>query len=293
MSAVGTAAVLQVLTFSSLLGKGSVGEFMEKEFPSFCAGCAVQFKAVGDDMGLIGRLRTDRRRGRSSPYAAVLGIEDRHYRAARQEKLLEEGQVFEKSPLAFIVDTQRLPRAQWPKDWAGVAEKLKGQVLVQEPGSSDLGIGWLRAIFEMKALSVPAARGLLFGVFPSWSASYRAFLEGKGKAVWSFRTSEAYHRCQGDKERYAALPLAEGYPLYLDWVAPLTGRTDGPVKKFLEFARSKKVQAAVPRLNWMLPADDAVTLPDCYANVTPLKVWDGKVTVDGATLRRWVDEWNL
>ena len=103
------AAPLKVLTYSSLLGKDSFGEFLEKEFPKFCAGCEVKFKSTDEISGLLGKLRAEKRKKTAHSFDAVLGLDSQYQSMALKEGLVKEGQAFDRSPFALIVDIERLP----------------------------------------------------------------------------------------------------------------------------------------------------------------------------------------
>jgi len=293
---------VRVLTYDSLLGKGSLGEWIESEFPKFCDGCSVKFVSTKENSGLVGRLRADRKAKRAD-FDLALGIEASQYGAALEEKIVQPGRVFDRGAFALIVDTHRFPEKDWPKSWTEVPVKLAGKVLVQDPRLSAPGTGWLRMIFEMKALSPAEAKRAVLRVFPSWSSAYSAFLAGEGVAVWSYLSSEAYHRCSEKKPeeraRYRALPLT--YPVHEEYVARvsgLEGSVEQPARatdaaRFQDFVLSKVVQEKIPTLNWMFPADVTTRLPECYRALPRIIEWKAGSLPKAKDLRRWTDEWSL
>lgn len=300
--ATGPRPAVRVLTYDSLTGAGSLGAWIEAEFPKFCAGCSAKLVSTKENAGIAGRLRADKRRHAvDDAFDVVLGMEASQYGAALEEKLVQPGRLFERGSFALIVDTQKLAEKDWPKTWAELPAKLSGKVVVEDPRLSAPGLGWLRTIFEMKALSPADAKKSVARVFPSWSSAYEAFLGGEGVAVWSYLTSEAYHRCQEEKSgkvggvaRYRALPLREGYPLVEEYVSLVT--RDSPntdAARFLDFVLSKTVQEKIPLMNWMFPADASVKLPSCYRALPKLVEWKAGSLPNAKDLRRWTDEWAL
>ena len=274
-----------------MTGKSSWGSYVQQEFQKECTECRIEWVTNAETAGLLGRLRTDRRGRRKPGYEVVLGIEEIQYQIARSEKLLEEGIVFNESPFALIVDTQKFPSAEWPSSWKELASKARHKILAQDPRLSGPGVGWLRAIFSDRLLSLEEARQATFAVFPSWSASYQAFMSEKAPLVWSFLGSEAYHLCHGES-RYKALPLKEGYPLYKERVALVAGvKSSVAATRFVSFVLSEKVQKLIPEMNWMFPGRADTPLPTCFKDVTKLKSLPVPENVGSAELRTWTDSW--
>jgi thiamine transport system substrate-binding protein len=297
VSALSFASPVRVLTYDSMLGHASLGEFLKTEFPKFCKGCEVEFTSTREFSGLVGRLRADKRRGATGKFDVVLGLDDVESSAASREKLVETPEAFDQSPFAIIVDTERLSRDSWPRSWKQLVAKLGPELLVEDPRTSSPGAGWLRAIFAMKAITPQEAKKVTKRVFPGWSSAYDAFLKGEGKAVWSYRASEAYHRCnektEKERSRYLALPLSEGYPAQQEWAAVVTGHSSESAKSFVRFLVSAQVQGAIPTRNWMYPVVKKTKLPDCFAQVTELKTWQSPAPISPLEIRRWTDEWSL
>ncbi|MBS1983008.1 MAG: substrate-binding domain-containing protein [Bdellovibrionales bacterium] len=294
IGSVGRADPVRVLTYDAMLGKGSLGEFIAQEFPRYCAGCSVKFVVSRESGGLLGRLRADRRRSGALSYDVVLGIGSHLYRAAHQEKLLGDGRPFDTSPFAIMVDKQKFPPSEWPTRWSEVPTKLRGKLLLEDPRLASEGVGWFRTIFEQKLLTLVEAQALPKTIFPSWSAAYEAFTAGRGVAVWSYRSSEAYHRCHDRSDRYVALPLKEGYPQQEEWVAPVSREgLKRSAQQFLDFVVAEQVQAQIAPRNWMYPVRANTPLPNCYSQVTEIHVWGQNTMFSAADLRSWSDQWNL
>lgn len=284
---------LRVLTYSSMMGAKSLGEELEKRFRESCAGCAVEFQEVGGLTSLLGRLRIEKRRGAAPGFDVVLGLDEAAYQSAVHEGLVAEGKNFEWSPYALMVDTQKLPPERWPDSWATLDKVLTKSVLIEDPRTSTAGLGWIRTVSEAKVQTGAQARKLVLRTFPSWSSAYQAFTKGRALAVWSFVTSEAYHRCEEKSARYRALPLKEGYPVHREWVAPVEG-ADASQRKatqsFIALLLSKEIQQKIPPLNWMLPVDASVEMPACFRDLPKLKTWEASAEA-GLKMNTWIEEW--
>jgi len=289
---------IHVLSSESFVGKGSVFEALQGEWAKVCAACKLVAVTPKGSSDLVGRLRSEKRRGCKSRIEIVLGLDSTALAVARAEGLVSDERVFDRGTFAFIADTKRFPKAQWPKSWKEVDAKLKGKALVQDPRLSSPGMGWLRAIYEMKALPEAAAKTLPLRVFPSWSSAYEAFMGGQGAVVWSYVTSESYHRCEektpADRERYLAIPLEEGYPQVEEWIA-LTGvaKGRGKARELVELMMGPTIQAKIATTNWMMPASTAAKLPDCMKATTSIKAWSPSKPATPNEVKAWIDRWSL
>ena len=291
------AAPLKVLSYSSLLGKDSLGEFLEQEFPKFCSGCAVQFKSTDEMSGLLGKLRTEKSRKKHTQFDAVLGLDSHHYTLARKEGLINIGRPFDKSPFAFIVDTEKLAQKDWPKSWGELKNKLAGQVFISDPRLSSPGFGWLRSINLEKLQSLGDSKLLVKRVFPSWSGAYSAFTKGESVAVWSYLSSQAYHMCNektvAQQNRYRALPLKEGYPEQVEYFAEASFSQHPMAKDFARFLTSPLVQSAIPLKNWMFPVVAGTPLPECFKGLAPVNSLASEPNFSKEDVQIWTDQWAL
>lgn len=293
---VATAEPLRILTYESMLGKGSFGELLEQQFPKFCSGCELKFELAGGASGLPGKLRSSKRMNSEVRADVVMGLDPQQYESLRSDKLIESGEIFDLSPFVILIDTQKLPLGKIPKDIAQAARFLEAKMILPDPKLSAVGLGWLRFVFQMKALDSALAKKMVKRQFPSWSAAYKAFLDGEAPAIWTYLTSEAYHRCN-DKEnsnRYLALPLKESYPVGEEWLAPIPKKNPKPqVKKFMEFVGSAKIQNEVALKNWMFPAAKGTELPECFKNLSVVKSSSTSKFPQMAELQKWFDLWSL
>ena len=119
--------------------------------------------------------------------------------------------------LTFLADSQELARAKLslPKSLQDLLQpEWNKNFVLEDPRTSSPGLQLL--LFSEKALGAgfgpywKALRGQWLAMPPSWSAAYGLFVQGKAPLVWSYVTSEAYHREHGST-RYRAV-LLEGRP---------------------------------------------------------------------------------
>ncbi len=291
---------LRVLTYDSFFGKHSLGRWIAEEFKKRCNECDIKFESPGSNASLIGKLKSEARLERKT-YDLVIGLDARFHLEATQLKIVTPGKVFAKSPYAIIVDTQRFPESSWPKTWQALPQsKLANELLVEDPKVSGAGVGWLESIYAFNFVSPANGRKLVKRIFPSWSSAYEAFTNNEGLGVWSYLTSEAYHRCElkpGEKLRYKALPLKEGYPEQLEYVAVLNTSAQKPLaQRFIAFLLSQEVQKEIPLRNWMYPAVARTPLPECFAGLPKYTVHDLKPKsgfLEAKTYPQWIEAWSL
>ena len=292
---------LRILSYDSMRGKKSLGEFLDKAFVAYAKtkGIEVTLEWLGTsgNASLEARARADSSRTNKLSYDVILGLDEKQFLSGKQDGLWADGRAFDQSPLVFLADTQKLPPEKWPHSWADVSARIEKQVILEDPRLSAPGFGWLRAIFEAKLLNLSSAKKIEKRIFPSWSSAYESFLHGEAPVIWTYLTSEAYHRCHDKLEgsaspRYRAMPLLEGYPNQIEWAVDLKSSKAGAL--FLQFLLTPEAQAQMASLNWMLPIIKETKLPDCYRNLTAVKTLDSKLnTFSNKDVRTWMDQWSL
>lgn len=270
-----------------------MGEWIAAEYKKTCATCEVEFVSTGENTGLLGELRRDKRRGKNH-FDMVLGLEGHNYQAALADKLVQAGWVFNESPFTIIVNRKLWGKAPLPTTWQEVPKAFAKKLLVQDPRLSQVGVGWLRSIFEAKLMSLADAKRVEQRVFPSWSSAYAAFAKEQGVAVWTFKSSEAYHRCHQEKD-FVSVELKEGYPLHQEWLAVVAGAKASVEERnrFDKFMQSAAVQSAIPQKNWMFPGVRGTPLPDCFREISRTSPSLSPQALPLKTLQKWTDEWSL
>ncbi|MEZ4813672.1 MAG: hypothetical protein R3A80_00500 [Bdellovibrionota bacterium] len=287
------ASTLNVLTYSSLLDKGGLGEVILKEASK--KKMTVHFTTSKDFAGILGTLRKLKREDKLNSLDLVLGINEAHYKAALSEQLLKEGSVYEEASFSFLANKELLPEKSWPKTWLDVKKVLKNKILVQDPRTSEVGLTWLLN----KNLKLEDLKKLPKKIFPNWSSSFEAFETGLAPVIWTYSTSAAYFECSNDPKakKYANIPLPE-YPKDKNFIA-YVDKGLAPTKEsqvFFKLILSKEVQSEIWQKNWMFPALFSLTpssAPPCYS-----KVWfprDAKEVeaLSSKELLNRLDQWSL
>jgi thiamine transport system substrate-binding protein len=107
---------------------------------------------------------------------------------------------------------------------------------------------------------------------PGWSQAYGMFLKGEAPLVWSYVTSEAYHRTkwsEGERDRYRAVLFEDGNPVQIEGAGILKDAPGGALMRkrsleFLELLVSEEIQKKVPETQWMMPTRLGVKLPMAF-----------------------------
>lgn len=207
---------------------------------------------------------------------------------------------FDYGVLAFIADTKKIPPSDFPKSWEDLTKRrFKKSLLLQDPRTSSPGlafvIGSIQAAAERKGEKFPPVsteevtpigektkeefadfwddlRPQWITLAPGWSQAYGMFLRGEAPLVWSYVTSEAYHRTKGegaDRDRYRAVIFKDGHPVQIEGAALLKEAPGGEKmrKRALEFFEvlvSEEIQKKIPETQWMMPVRLGVKIPTAF-----------------------------
>jgi ABC transporter substrate-binding protein (ThiB subfamily) len=283
LSAVAEAQV-KVITYSSMLDKGALGEFISQK-------TSVEFTSSKDFSGILGNLRRLKRQKKLN-FDLVLGLNEVNYHNALKEGLIEKGAPFEASAYTLLINSKTLPPKDWPKNWGELKTKLNKKILIQDPRTSEVGLTWLLNAAVYKNLSLEEAKTLPLKAFPSWSSSFAAFESGAAPALWTYATSAAYFLCQNqkDKAHYTNLPL-ENYPQDKNYVAAIKGKSSAKTQAFIDLLLSKEIQNEIWTKNWMFPINSDKK-PECYKGISPPKESETKIPASSEIIR-WLDQWGL
>ena len=276
---------LTVLTYDSLMADGGLGRELVSRFEKRCA-CTVKVQVVGDAAQMVSRLQLDASREKFQNQV-VLGIDQSLWPQLRplalpwmpRAKFLHsvgEGFVpFDYGVMAFI----------WSPSWKGFAGKTpepprrwrdlldpkwKKRLLLQDPRTSSPGLGFVmgaRAVLQAQVQSYfQSLKTQWLTLAPGWSGSYELFLKDQAPLVWSYTTSQAYHRAKDPKSRFQAIVFEEGNPLQIEGAflvkkALISTEAQKLAQDFISFLVSREIQELIPSRQWMFPSIAGVELP--------------------------------
>ena len=291
---------LIVYAYDTLVAEGG---WLKKIFPAFekkCA-CTVRGIGVGDGGQLLSRLQLETERGKLAGQVAV-GIDQNLWERAKKfsydwktwrpegwKSLASEVRdgmgkdpsgflPFDFGVYALIADTEQLGNQKAPESWADLKSPVwKRKLILEDPRTSTPGLAFVLGYSALHPSDFSEAMTQLKGQWltlaPSWDQAYGLFLKKEAPLVWSYVTSQAYHREHGDqKNRYRAVVLSEGMPVQIEGAFAVAGAIKTPAdeklaKLFLNFLLSSEAQAEVAKTNWMVPALQGVKLPESFAQL--------------------------
>ncbi len=293
-----------VYTYDSLAAPGGLGAAVVPKFEKRC-GCRVRLVASGDAGQLLARLGLDHERHK--PVAQVVwGIDQQlwtqarrfgepwgTWKPARLERVRPELRVgapgegflpFDYGVLALMADTVQLKQLGIARP-AALRDLLKPEfrrrLLLEDPRTSSPGLGFL--LFTRQVLGAGEKswnfwrelKGHWLAMPAGWDQAYGAFLKGEAPLVWSYLSSQAYHRekdaASGD--RYQAVLFAEGQPVQVEGAILVRASLDARpelrplARQFLEYLLSDEVQAEVALKNWMHPVISGTALPASFRSL--------------------------
>lgn len=286
---------LVVYTYDSLAAKRGLGPIVAKHFEAKkkAEGRSVKVKLVvaGDAAQIYSRLKLDLER--KKPFAHVAWGIDRAIFTKMKELVLplkdtdfapmseavgenELGFVpFDYGVFAFMQDTKKLAWEKRPSDWKDLLDpRLKKNLLLQDPRTSTPGLAFVTgsgAVFGNGFADFwKALRPQWLTLSPGWTQAYGMFLKEEAPLVWSYISSEAYHREEGDASgRYRAVVFSGGNPVQVEGLSILKGAPGGDAmeklaREFVQTVLSKEMQAELPKTQWMMPARQDAPLPESF-----------------------------
>jgi len=293
---------LIIYTYDSFAAKGGLGPEIVPLFEKKC-GCRVRLLASGDAGQLLSRIQLDAERkkptahlvlgldqylwGRAKPFLEVWddGWLPKGFNKLDENYRVEKGFLpFDYGVLAMMADMQALKKAglKAPTSLRELQDpQWKKRFILQNPKTSTPGLAFF--LLSRMALKTEvwdywkrlSKQWLLMA--PGWDGAYGLFLRGEAPLVWSYLTSQAYHREHGDmgsSPRYQAILFDEGQPLQIEGAALVKGSFRNSqerlrARQFLDFLLSDEVQGRIALKNWMLPVLEprAQTLPASFRSL--------------------------
>lgn len=282
---------LVIYTYDSFMDKGGLGPEIQKLFEQKCQ-CKIEIQTQGDVGQLVSRLEMDSKTGRKTAQI-VVGLDQ--FLFERAKPWIESWGAWVPKNYAQIPPDLKLGSGFLPMDYGVMtflanrevlkAKKLfipkklkdllhpewKKSLLLQDPRTSSPGLVFLHYTEAVLGKDVwkfwKELRFQWLTLAPSWSSSYQLFLKGEAPLVWTYVSSQAYHRAHGDSAGvFEALVFEEGNPLQVEGAAWVKDSTSSDAQKllalgFLEFLISDEIQRLVPKHNWMMPVIQNTQLP--------------------------------
>ncbi len=289
-------AELIVYTYDSLMAESGLAKQIEPLFEKRC-GCKLKFISVGDAAQLSTRLQIDEKRAGPTAHI-VMGIDQNLWPRVKKHTVQDDFSfpelkglpdlfkvgtgfvAFDYGVFAWMMDSDRLRKNNLtpPKKLRDLLKPdWKRELILEDPRTSTPGLAFL--LFTKKILGQEfssfwsAFHRQWLTLSPGWDEAYGLFLKQQATLVWSYTTSEAYHRVHGDADRrYRAIILDDGSPLQVEGAALIKASLKSQkmyerAKEFLQFLLSQDVQKIIPKTQWMLPVVRSTPLPGEFENL--------------------------
>lgn len=301
---------LSVLTYDSIVAEGGLGSFVFDDFRKLCK-CKVGVIASGDAAQMVARVLLDAKRGVQTA-DVIFGVDQNLFLTIADQALswgdwMPRGSNQIKNELwiqgphkqflpfdfgyfAMMVDQEELKKRNLslPTQVEQLVQpRWRRNFILEDPRSSAPGLAFL--LFTQKVMGEEGfsgfwknLRGQWLSIASGWDQAYGLFLKKEAPMVWSYTTSEAYHREKNQTHNYRSVLLegeallqVEGLVIHKD--VSLNPRRERLAKEFLEFMISRATQSRIATTQWMYPASSEVKLPPSFdglpqpKNVPPIR----------------------
>lgn len=310
---------LIVYTYDSFVSEWGPGPTIKPLFESECK-CTLNFVPVADGAALLARLQVEKS---SSKADVVVGIDETLTAMAESFHLFEDTGIkisnsilpsgftpstkfvpFDFGYYSFIFDTKAKTKTGKPyprprsMDELLTLPELEKSIIIEDPRTSAPGLGlllWLNARYGEKTPDkLVALKKQVLTTSRGWSEAYNLFTKGEAPIVFSYSTSEAYHRQMDKTDRYNALIFSDGHYAAIETAAILnTSKNKNLAKEFIKFLLRIPTQAIIASKNWMYPVTFVGSgLPPAYAIIaTPERTFRLSPEVIQKQRKQWIQEW--
>lgn len=281
---------LTVLTYSSLGGKEGFLELVREEFLSKTQ-CDLRIETTLGAGQVISYLEEEKSRARID---VVMGMDELLFERAKSFLYQSENPKLNlKAKLVPLLHSHLKPgfipmdygaltfiyrKADFKKPPTTLSDLLKPEFkkkwIVQDPRASSSGmIFFLMA--KSQGIQIKQMKNQWVTLAPSWESSYKMFIAKEASLAWSYLTSLAYHRSQGEGDQYAHVDFKEGLPLQVEGMAivnkvgnPLT--TNPCIEKWTDFMLTKESQSKLAMKQWMMPAVRGTSMAKLFETLPPV-----------------------
>ncbi len=286
-------ATLFVYAYSSFVSSWGPGPELVEKFQAQCQ-CRVKLVSVGNGGEILSRLKLEGARTKAD---VIVGI-DSHLIGKYKRDLKWSGpfEEFENGPYAFIYNSEVTKSP--PRSLDDLLDpKWKGQILLEDPRLSTVGLGFLLWVIQEKKDGaweyLAKLKPQIKTIAPSWDLAYGLFKKQQGALVFSYWTSPAYHiqEEKTDKYKAAAFPA---HPIQKEFmtIVPTTKNKDLSTR-FLSFMASPAAQAIIASKNFMYPANPKASLPEAFKNLGTPKSLPPLSEDDVNKIEDWLKKWRM
>lgn len=310
---------LVIYTYDSLIGKGTLSEWMEKNVDP-ALNVKVEWRPFSTGGEALNQVLLEGDKTRAD---IVMGVDSALLSRAGV------GEAFEPNPKAMAKDLnpslvfsddlkfipfdygfvtilynrKRTPTASSYKTFEAFSRdpSLKKSLAIEDPRTSTIGhsfLWWTLGIAGEKGFDTFWTRlaPQVKMVAPSWSAAYGAFSKGEANFVVSYTTSPAYHLEHDPadkKDDVVAMSFEEGHFRQIESLGIVrTSKNKELARKWVTELLSENTQRLLPKLQWMYPARANVTLPESFKGLVQVKKVIDAPRLTDEQKRHWIHAWS-
>lgn len=283
---------LVVYAYSSFVSSWGPGPELAKNFEKQCQ-CKVQLVKAGDGGSLLSRLKLE---GKGTKADIVIGIDGTLIPKFKKNLGWEGYKEFDYGPYSFIYNSNVTKNP--PKNLDDLlAPRFKKSILLQDPRLSTVGLGFLLWVVREKGEEkawpyLEKLKNQVKIVSPSWELAYGLFKKNKGKLVFSYWTSPAYHIENENKRHFKGAPFEGGHYVQREYfVLNPRSKNKKLAKKFEKFLLSSKSQSIIAQKNLMYPVNKKASLPKAFSEIGVAKILSPLSEAKLSRMDSWLKRW--
>ncbi|MDZ4676046.1 MAG: thiamine ABC transporter substrate-binding protein [Oligoflexia bacterium] len=284
---------LVIYAYSSFTSSWGVGPGLVKKFEESCK-CKVVLVDAGDGGAMLGRLKLE---GNKTEADMIIGIDETLIPKVQKDlKWASKFLAFDKGPYAFVYNSNYVKAP--PKSLDDLLDpQWKGQIVIQDPRLSTVGLGLLLWIIKEKGEDgaweyLKKLKSQVKLVTPNWDLAYGLFKKNQAKLVFSYWTSPAYHIQEEKKQEFKAAEFIRGHYVQTEYlVVNPNSKKHELAQKFSDFMLSTFAQEEIPKKNFMYPVNAKAKLTPAFKQLGVVKEIEPLSAQELEKLDVWLKKW--
>jgi len=305
--------VLTIYTYDSMVSEYGLGPKVVPAFEEKC-NCKVKMLAKGD----AGQVLTTLILEKENPKAdVVIGIDNSMASRAISADVLEE---FTPENIALVSEELRFGNGYLtPYDYGYFAfvydsdkinfplnnfdslldPTLTKSIVIQNPKTSSPGLGLL--LWTVNVYGDPGYKEFwkklkpnILTVTDSWDESAGLFAAGEAPIYFSYATSPPYYAEAEGKTNILGARFNEGHYVQIEGMGIVKGTKNRKLaEQFIEFSLTEKFQKEIPLHQYMLPANENVSVPKSFEDYAIVPHATLQLDSDLVEQKQgeWISEW--
>lgn len=285
---VNAAPVLDVYTYDSFDGPGTLGELLRKESVK-ATGCETRYQLFATAGEALNQLALEKKNTKAD---IVIGVDQVLFERANEvaafvplgfavDAAVDPDLIidphrrwlpYDYGYLSIVYDTKRKnpPREGMRLSEFAADPKFRKRLVFEDPRTSSLGqslLAWTLTLYPVSQFEKFWKNFIKqsVAITPGWTAAYGMFESAEADFVVSYTTSPAYHIERKNQHNIKAMLFPEGHYRQIESVGVIDGAAQKDCAiKWVNHLLSVSVQQRLPLLQWMYPVRRNVTLPASF-----------------------------